>query len=89
MAKLPPELLSFELIKPLNHESGARLGRLCFPGRQSIESPHYIAISSRGAVPHLSQDTMGESTGIKGLYTALEDCMLQFPSDSFAVMSYD
>ena len=76
MAKTLPERLSFELLEPLSHEYGARLGHLCFPGRQPIETPHYIAISSRGAVPHLSQDTMGQSTAIKGLYTALEDCML-------------
>lgn len=51
-----------------------RLGVLSVPGRQSIQTPHYFAVSSRGCVPHLSQDMMKENTSIKGVYAALEDC---------------
>ncbi|MCJ1250902.1 hypothetical protein MMC30_008130 [Trapelia coarctata] len=66
---------SFKLAKPFNDKLGPRVGYFSFPGRQPIETPHYIAISSRGAVPHLSQDTMRESTSIKGLYAGLEDSL--------------
>jgi len=75
-ARSPLNTPSFNLVKPFEHELGARLGCFSFPGRQPIETPHYIAISSRGAVPHLSQDTMKESTSIQGLYAGLEDCKL-------------
>jgi hypothetical protein len=67
---------SFELLKSSNTVSNLRNGRLHFPGRQTINTPHYIAITSRGAVSHLSQDTMRDCTAIKGLYVGLEDCEL-------------
>ena len=63
-------------VSPSNGGDGPRLGTLSFPGRQKIYTPHYIAISSRGTVPHLSQDMMRGETSINGLYTALEDCKL-------------
>jgi len=67
-------MLSF---KHLNTEAGnekPRLGCLCFQGRQPIDTPHYVAVSSRGAVPHLSQDMMRDNTAIGAMYAALEDC---------------
>ena len=77
---------SFKVVKPVNHEVGARLGCLSFPGRQALETPDYIAVSSRGAVPHLSQDTMRDSTSIKGLYAGLEDCKLNFVVPNFEMV---
>ena len=74
--QLHQELLSFKISKPLQADTNARLGRLSFHGRSPIETPHYIAISSRGCVPHLTQDTMREQTFIKAIYTGLEDCMI-------------
>ncbi len=56
---------------PLNK---SRLGKLQFPKRKVVETPHYLALTSRGAVPHLSQDMMRDHTSISGVYTALEDC---------------
>lgn len=53
---------------------GARLGTLNIPGRKPLQTPGYIAITSRGAVPHLAQDVHESSTALKGIYTALEDC---------------
>ena len=38
-----------------------------------MDTPHYIGITSRGVVPHLSQDTMQKHTKLKGIYVALED----------------
>ena len=70
------EFESFQLQKHDAHGDATRLGTLRFNDRTTIQTPHYIAISSRGAVPHLSQDTMRENTAIKGIYVALEDCTL-------------
>lgn len=61
----------------LDREAGnekPRLGRLCLQGRTPMETPHYVAVGSRGAVPHLSQDMMRYNTSISAMYTALEDC---------------
>ena len=74
MEQLPPEVLSFRLLAPAAIDIQPRLGELFHPNRIPIETPHYIALSSRGAVPHLSQDMMRSSTSIKGIYAALEDC---------------
>lgn len=69
-----PNPLKFEVRDIPHPECSQRLGLLSLPGRQSINTPHYFAMSSRGCVPHLSQDTMRGDTNIKGIYAALEDC---------------
>lgn len=68
--------LSFEVLSRSDSSStiSARHGLLHSPDHTSIPSPHYVAISSRGAVPHLSQDVMAKHTNLKGVYLALEDC---------------
>lgn len=53
---------------------GPRLGNFFFQGRKTIKTPHFLALGSRGAVPHMSQDMLCENTHINCLYTALEDC---------------
>lgn len=60
--------------KIASKHSGARLGSLRLPGRNPISTPHYIANTSRGAVPHIAQDVFTDSTGIQGVYVAVEDC---------------
>lgn len=55
-------------------DDGVRLGTLLMPSRDAIETPNYVALSSRGAVPHISQDTMRDHMAINGIYAALEDC---------------
>lgn len=37
-------------------------------------TPHYIPASSRGAVPHITQDNMRSHTSLASMYAALEDC---------------
>ena len=67
--------LSFENLTALStsvHE--ARLGKLLRIGRRGVETPNYFPLSSRGSVPHLSQDTVRDHTAITGIHTALEDC---------------
>lgn len=74
----PPQALgkplTFELRAYDSIDSGLRLGTLSVNGRRTIHTPHYIALSSRGAVPHLTQDMMRDNTAISGIYAALEDC---------------
>ena len=53
---------------------GPRLGRLALPGRKAIETPHYLGMTSRGVIPHLTQDTFARDTSINGVYVPLEDC---------------
>lgn len=59
---------------PTTGEDGPRLGTLSMRGRSTVQTPHYLALSSRGAVPHISQDMMQDHTAIMGIYSALEDC---------------
>lgn len=65
--------LSFEILGT-HGVGGARLGRLVVPGRKDIETPNFIAITSRGVVPHISPDVIFTSTQFGGVHMALEDC---------------
>jgi queuine tRNA-ribosyltransferase len=73
-AHLPNEM--FSIIKSASQGLGPRLGRLSLAGRNAIETPHYLGITSRGVVPHLTQDTFARDTSIGGVYVPLEDCTL-------------
>lgn len=65
----------FEILAPaLAGGCAARLGRLSFAQRKPIETPSYIAITSRGAVPHLTPDNVARHTSFNAAYMALEDC---------------
>jgi queuine tRNA-ribosyltransferase subunit QTRTD1 len=71
--QLPPEMLEFTLLKT----SGAlapRLGRLTLPRRKSILTPGFIGNTSRGVIPHVSQDNFRKSVDLGGVYVAVEDC---------------
>ena len=72
LAELPDDM--FSIIKDAGSKLGPRLGRLSLPGRRTIETPHYLGITSRGVVPHITQDTFQEDTDISGVYVPLEDC---------------
>lgn len=54
----------------------ARVGKFVLPGRKAIQTPHFIAITSRGTVAHISPDLARKHTSISSLYLGLEDCML-------------
>ena len=69
-----PSLLDFEIVEPQGVGKPARCGLLSFRDRRSIQTPHYIASSSRGTVPHVSQDNLREHTCVSSLYAGLEDC---------------
>ena len=65
---------SFSLLESWNQDSGARLGRIDSTGRTPIHTPHYLGVSSRGCIPHLTPDMMRSNTAINNIYTAFEDC---------------
>ena len=52
----------------------ARLGRIAFGGRRVIDTPNFTAVTSRGAIPHLTPDNVGKHTSVDATYMALEDC---------------
>ncbi|KAL7797511.1 tRNA-guanine(15) transglycosylase-like protein [Trichoderma ceciliae] len=64
----------FELISSAAADgSAARLGKMSLPGRKVIETPNFFAVTSRGAVPHLTPDNLRKHTSVSGVYMALED----------------
>lgn len=67
-------MFKFLVSSPRTASQGPRLGCLQVPRRPAINSPHYVATTSRGVVPHLSQDVLQKNTGISAAYIALEDC---------------
>lgn len=51
-----------------------RLGELALAGRKKVQTPNNFPLTSRGSLPHLSQDMMRDYAPVAGIYTALEDC---------------
>ena len=78
LSQLPDEM--FTLIKSSSQSLGPRLGRLALPGRRVIDTPHYLGNTSRGVVPHITQDTFRRDTHISGVFIGLEDCKSQSPT---------
>lgn len=77
--QLPDEMLTFDILKPAA-ALAPRLGRLSVPGRATLNTPHHVAITSRGVVPHLAQDVLKKNTNISSFYIALEDCEITKPN---------
>ncbi|KAH7033593.1 tRNA-guanine(15) transglycosylase-like protein [Microdochium trichocladiopsis] len=67
----------FEILKNVKLDHGAaRVGRLALPrqrARLPIDTPNFIAITSRGSVPHMTPDVVTRHTQLAGAYMALED----------------
>ncbi|KAJ1329774.1 queuine tRNA-ribosyltransferase accessory subunit [Microdochium nivale] len=69
----------FDVLKTVTADHGAaaaRLGRLAFPRQRQrlpIDTPNFIAITSRGSVPHMTPDVVTRHTQLRGAYMALED----------------
>lgn len=74
LAQLPDEMLKFVLRHASTAECAARLGQLTLRGRSALSTPHYIVPTSRGSIPHLSQDNVQKHTKISAVYLPLEDC---------------
>lgn len=71
--QLPPEMLHFTLLKTTG-ALAPRLGRLSLAKRKSVLTPGFIGNTSRGVIPHISQDNFSKSLDLNGVYVALEDC---------------
>ncbi|KAG6024415.1 hypothetical protein E4U41_001790 [Claviceps citrina] len=64
----------FDILGPsIAKGCAARLGRLSIPGRRPIDTPNFTAITSRGAIPHLTPDNVARHTNWTSVYMALED----------------
>jgi queuine tRNA-ribosyltransferase len=80
MAAAPESLKELKglVFKILGHfdagTTGPRLGRLAVKGHQELETPNFLAVGSRGVVPHLAPDVISAHTKFGGVHMALEDC---------------
>jgi hypothetical protein len=60
-------------------ESNARTGKLTLKGRKGFDTPNFLGICSRGAIPHITPDVLSEHTEVEGVHMALEDCEFEPP----------
>ncbi|CAK7265371.1 hypothetical protein SEPCBS57363_001548 [Sporothrix epigloea] len=56
-----------------------RLGSLALPGRKAVATPTFFAVTSRGAVPHVTPDNIARTNLVDGAYFALEDFVESIP----------
>ncbi|KAJ5913155.1 hypothetical protein N7504_002038 [Penicillium tannophilum] len=70
-----PELrnMTFSVLGPAAPVLAPRAGTLAIAGRKTLSTPHYLPVTSRGVVPHISHDNVRKETAINGLYVGLED----------------
>ncbi|OAP61703.1 hypothetical protein AYL99_03906 [Fonsecaea erecta] len=73
LAQQPEEMFKFVLEQASTPKCAARLGHLTLRGRNPISTPHYVVPTSRGVIPHLSQDNLQKHTNISAVYVPLED----------------
>ncbi|RMD43661.1 hypothetical protein DV735_g1472, partial [Chaetothyriales sp. CBS 134920] len=71
-SQLPDEMLKFFLDRT-SEFGGPRLGRLLSKGGPPLQTPHYVAATSRGVVPHISEDLLQRHTSISAVYMGVED----------------
>ncbi|KAI1827772.1 tRNA-guanine transglycosylase [Xylaria intraflava] len=65
----------FNILKAVNDGIGARLGTLSLPTRRPIDTPNFIGLTARGAIPHVTPDNLSRRSDVGGVYIALEDFM--------------
>lgn len=53
---------------------GPRLGTLNLPGKNPIKTPHFLALTSRGLIPHITQDNLKAHLNVRSMHVSLEDC---------------
>ncbi|KAF1928329.1 tRNA-guanine transglycosylase family protein [Didymella exigua CBS 183.55] len=81
-------MLEFAILKATG-TLAPRLGHLSFPKRKSISTPGFIGITSRGVIPHISQDNFSKSLSLDGVYVALEDFIEKIPQKTPPVFQYE
>ncbi|KAI2634030.1 tRNA-guanine transglycosylase [Xylaria nigripes] len=65
----------FNILKSVVNDGGPRLGRLSLPMRRPIDTPNFIGLTARGAIPHVTPDNVSKKSDLAGVYMALEDFM--------------
>jgi queuine tRNA-ribosyltransferase subunit QTRTD1 len=65
--------MRFELLRAGLADGAARLGRLALTGRPEVLTPNFFAVTSRGAIPHITPDNLKAHVPVPGTYIALED----------------
>jgi queuine tRNA-ribosyltransferase subunit QTRTD1 len=83
-----PEMIEFTLLKTTG-VLAARLGCLALAGRKSILTPALVGNTSRGVLPHISQDTFRKGIDVAGVYMPLEDFVEKHPQQVPPVLQYD
>ncbi|KAK2073698.1 hypothetical protein P8C59_007956 [Phyllachora maydis] len=67
-------MMKFDLPRATGpHGPAARVGRLQLAGRAALDTPNFLANTSRGAIPHVTPDLVAQHMRIGGVYLALED----------------
>ena len=65
----------FEVLKSAAGDKiTARLGRLAIPGRNVVQTPGFLGVATRGAVPHFTPDNVSRFKPFEGIFMGLEDC---------------
>ncbi|RFU31505.1 hypothetical protein B7463_g4801, partial [Scytalidium lignicola] len=67
---------------------GPRIGRMVLNGRKDVQTPNFFALSSRGAVPHITPDVISSSTDISGVHMALEDFVERAESKTPPILNW-
>jgi queuine tRNA-ribosyltransferase len=76
MVELDLKRVSFEILSHVDPDNASsRLGRLSVKQRKDLPTPNFIAVSSRGVIPHMTPDVIISSSQIGGVHMALEDCL--------------
>jgi hypothetical protein len=75
-----PSEMTFSILNSAAPVLVPRVGKLAIPGRQTISTPHFAPLTTRGAVSHIAHDVVKKETAINSLYIGLEDCMYLDPS---------
>ncbi|KAI1391597.1 tRNA-guanine transglycosylase [Hypoxylon trugodes] len=74
MADLSLEHIMFDVVKSVAADGGGpRVGHLAIPKRESIDTPNFFGLASRGVMPHMTPDVVAKHTELNGSYMALED----------------
>jgi hypothetical protein len=74
-------------LEETNANSSARLGKLAMKGRKVIETPNFLAVASRGVVPHITPDVISQHTSIGGVHMALEDCKFKHHCSNSSILA--
>ncbi|KAI0157924.1 tRNA-guanine transglycosylase [Hypoxylon sp. FL1284] len=80
MTNCAPDHVTFNVLRNVASDEGVqRTGQLAIPKRRCIGTPNFLALSSRGPIPHMTPDVISKHTQLNGSYLALEDFLEKSP----------